>query len=143
LTLLGVAATFAIAMIVRHGALFLHDIEEALGVGSRPVAVGVFAVFLLVPVMTLQGYAWLPLWWITLLFLYFSGIERVVGGLLIAITLVVGPTMRALEGYTQAQQNVLLRASLAAIDGGPDARASADLTLASGANADDRDLRYL
>jgi tetratricopeptide (TPR) repeat protein len=141
--LLGLAATFALVMIVRHGALLLHDVEEALGAGSRPVATGVFAVFLLVPVMTLQGYGWLPLWWIALLFLYLSVTEKVIGGLLVALTLGVGPVDRALEGYAKAQQNPLLRASFLATEGGPDARAIADLLAASTASADDRDLRYL
>jgi tetratricopeptide (TPR) repeat protein len=142
-TLLCVAATFAFAMIVRHGALLLHDIEEALGAGSRPVAVGVFAVFLLVPIMTLQGYAWLPLWWIALLFLYLSSAEKVVGALLVAATLVVGPLARTFDGYARAQQNPLLRAGFLATEGGPDARAITDLQAASTANPDDRDLRYL
>jgi Tetratricopeptide repeat len=142
-TLLAAATAFAFVMIVRHGALLLHDIEEALGAGSRPVAVGVFAVFLLVPVMTLQGYAWLPLWWITLLFLYLSMTERVIGGVFLALTLAVGPTTRVLEGYVQAEQNPLLRASLVAVDGGPDARATAELAAASTRYADDRDLQYL
>jgi tetratricopeptide (TPR) repeat protein len=142
-TLLGVAATFAFVMIVRHGALLLHDIEEALGAGSRPVAVGVFAVFLLVPVMTLQGYAWLPLWWVALLFLYLGSVEKVVGALLVVVTLAVGPLARTFEGYARAQQNPLLRASLLATEGGPDARAIADLQAASTANPDDGDLRYL
>jgi tetratricopeptide (TPR) repeat protein len=142
-TLLAVAATFAFVMIVRHGALLLHDVEEALGAGSRPVATGVFAVFLLVPVMTLQGYAWLPLWWIALMFLYLSVTEKIVGGVLLALTLAVGPAARAVEAYAQAQQNPLLRAAFIATEGGPDTRAIADLQAATATNADDRDLRYL
>ena len=51
---------FALAMILRHGALLLHDIEEFLGPGRRSVAVAIYAVVLLLPVITFQGYGWLP-----------------------------------------------------------------------------------
>jgi tetratricopeptide (TPR) repeat protein len=141
--LLLAATTFSVVMLMRYGALLLHDIEEALGAGSRPVALGVFVVFLVVPLMTLQGYGWLPLWWMALLFLYFGAFEKGVAALFLLLALLVGPAVRGLEGYVLANQNPLLRASLLAIEGGPDTRAIADLTAAGAQTTDDQDLRYL
>lgn len=141
--LLLAALTFAVVMVVRHGALLRHDVEETLGPGSQAVAVGVYVVFLLVPLMTLQGYGWLPFWWVTVLFLYMSRLERAVTGVLLAATLFIGPGLRAVEGYGLAQENPLLRASLVAIEGGPDARAMSDLSTGIQTYPDDRDLRYL
>jgi tetratricopeptide (TPR) repeat protein len=143
LTLLATATGFAIVMLLRHGALMRHDLEEALGPGARRMAPGVFAVFLLVPLMTLNGYAWLPLWCIAVLFVYLGAFEKVIAALFIALTLLVGPLTQLVAGRTQAQQNPLLRASLLAIEGGPDSRAIADLQGALAENADDYDLSYL
>jgi tetratricopeptide (TPR) repeat protein len=143
LTLLVVTSAFAITMVLRHGALLRHDVEEALGPGSQTVALGVYIVFLLVPLMTLQGYGWLPFWSLAVLFLYMSGMEKALAGLLVAVTLAIGPGTRALEAYGLAEQNPLLHASLASIEGGPDTRAIADLAAGIQTYPDDRDLKYL
>ena len=141
--LFATAATFAVAMLVRHGGLLLHDIEESVGFGSRAAAFGVFAVFLFVPVMTLQGYGWLPFWWTALLFVYLSRIEQVLGALLIATTLVVAPATGMIEAYVLAQENPVLGAGLRTVEAGPDTRALVDLQAAVERFPEDKDLKYL
>jgi Tfp pilus assembly protein PilF len=144
LALLAAATALALALLLRMGSLLLHDLEEELG-PSRGVffARGVYLLLLLLPLALFQGYAWLPLWWLALLFVYLSWTERAVAILLLLATLLVGPTVGLLDVETQAQQNPLSRAARVAIEGGPDALAVATLERAVQANADDRDLRYM
>jgi tetratricopeptide (TPR) repeat protein len=141
--LLAMGTVFALAILLRHGTLLVHDIEESLGLGSRAAATGVFMVFLLVPVMTLQGYGWLPLWWMALLFVYMTRLEQVLAALFVAATLAAGPSASLVEAYVAAQQNPLLRASIRSIETAPDSRASGDLRAAIERFPDDRDLKYL
>jgi len=143
LGMLATATVFALVMVVRHGTLLLHDLEEALGPERRPLAVGLFVLALLLPVAAFQGYGWLPLWWLALLFLYMDTAERVVTALLLVAGLAVGPAVKELEARIQAQQNPLFRAGILSVEGGPDARATADLEDALARNRDDRDLMYL
>ena len=71
--LLATAAMLAVAFVLRRGALLRHDLAESLGPGrSASVSLAFYAGLLLLPVATFQGYGWLPLWWITLLFVYLS-----------------------------------------------------------------------
>lgn len=142
-TLFATAAVFALVALLRHGALLVHDIEESLGLGSRTAAAGVFMVFVLVPMMTLQGYGWLPLWWIALLFVYMTRFEQVLSVFFLAGTLAVAPAASLIEAYVAAQQNPLLRASVRTIEAGPDSRALAELLAGVERHPDDRDLRYL
>ena len=51
--------------------------------------------------------------------------------------------VKDLEARILSQQNPLFRAGILALEGGPDARAIADLEDAAGKNKDDRDLSYL
>jgi tetratricopeptide (TPR) repeat protein len=141
--LLAAGAAFAFAVLLRHGALLVHDIEESMGLGSRVAATGVFMVFLMVPLMTLNGYGWLPLWWLALLFVYMTRTEQVLTALLLAATLLVAPSAQLVDGYLNAQQNPLLRASLRSIESGPDARSVAELQAAVEKYPGDKDLKYL
>ena len=143
LTLFATGTVFAFAMLLRHGALLVHDVEESMGLGSRVAATGVFVVFLLVPVMTLQGYGWLPLWWTAWLFVYMSRIEQALCAVFLASTLLTAPAAALVESYVAAQQNPLLRASVRSIESGPDSRAAADLQAAVARFPGDKDLKYL
>ena len=134
----------AFTLVLRHGPLLLHDLEESLGSGSgRPYALGVYVLLLLLPAVTFQGYGWLPLWWLALLFLYLGRLEKVVCGLILCGSLGVGPAVSALEAQVLAFENPLFRAALLAAEGGPDARAAAALERAVREIPDDRDLVYL
>jgi tetratricopeptide (TPR) repeat protein len=144
LTLFATTTVVALALLLRHGTLLLHDLEEAFGGrGGGPIPIALFAILLLLPVLTLQGYGWLPFWWLTLVFLYLGRVEKVVVGLLLLLGLAVGPLVRALEDGAQAQQNRLYRAAVSSLEGGPDSRALADLEDAVRKYTDDRDLVYL
>ena len=142
-TLFATGTVFALVAILRHGALFVHDIEESLGLGSRTAAMGVFTVFLFVPMMTLQGYGWLPLWWMVLLFVYMTRFEQVLSVLFLASSLTVAPAAALIESYVAAQQNPLLRASVRTIEAGPDSRAFNELAAGVEGFPEDRDLKYL
>jgi len=135
---------YAVVEVMRHGGLLQHDLEESLGPArGRPFAVGVFGLLLLLPLVTFQGFGWLPLWWLALLFAYASRAERVLTGLVLASTLAVGPLLALLEERVMAAGNPLFRASALAIEGSSDRRAMADLETASRKTPDDRDLQYM
>jgi tetratricopeptide (TPR) repeat protein len=144
LGLLAAVSVLAFALVLRHGALLQHDIEEFFGSGrGTMVAPAVYAALLFLPLLTFQGWAWLPLWWLALLFLYLSRLEKVVCLAVLLSTLLVVPLVGSLNARLLAAENPLFRASVLAIEGGPDQRAIDDLERASQANADDRDLLYL
>jgi tetratricopeptide (TPR) repeat protein len=135
---------FGLALVLRHGTLLLHDLEERFGAArSGNFAIGVCGVLLLLPVLTFQGYGWLPLWWIALLFVYASSAERVVGALVIGSTLLIGPALELVRERTVATKNPLFRAAVVAMEGGGDRRALLDMEAAVRQQPDDRDLQYL
>lgn len=144
LALLATATAVALAMLIRMGSLLMHDLEEELGPSRGvPFARGVFVLLLLLPLVLFQGYGWLPLWWMSLLFVYLNMMERIVALLLLAASIAIVPVVGLLDVLGRGQQNPLYRAALIAVEGGPDALAVAALDRAAQANADDRDLRYL
>jgi hypothetical protein len=100
-------------------------------------------VVLLLPLLTFQGWGWMPLWWMALLFVYLSRAEKAVVGVVLLSTLLVVPVARSLQDRLLAVANPLFRASVLAIEGGPDTRAIDELERASQANPDDKDLTYL
>lgn len=141
---LATVAVLALAMVLRHGPLLRHDLEESLGSGAlRPYAFGLYVALLLLPVITFQGFGWLPFWWLALLFLYVGPVEKVVSALALLAALAVEPGLSAFEAKALAFQNALFRAGAQALEGGPDARASATLEKALRQIPDDRDLVYL
>jgi tetratricopeptide (TPR) repeat protein len=143
LSLLVTATVFAAVMVFRHGGLLRHDLEEALGSERRPVALGLLVFMLVLPLAAFQGYGWLPLWWLALLFLYMEGLERVAAATLLIASLAVIPVIKDLDARVLAFENPLFRAGLLSVDDGADARAIAELEDAAGKNRDDRDLVYL
>src|SRR6185295_4897740 len=104
-TLFATITIVSLALLLRHGTLLLHDLDESFGDRGRPVPIILFAVLLLLPVLTLQGYGWLPFWWLTLVFVYLSRMEKVVVGLLLLLGLAVGPLVQTLEDGARAQEN--------------------------------------
>jgi Tfp pilus assembly protein PilF len=143
LALLLTIAVVAGAQLLRYGGLLLHDLEESLGGDRRALARGVFALLVALPVVALQGWGWLPLWWLALLFLYMSTLERVVAGLLLLATMAVIPLAHVLDMRLQTARNPLFHAGLAAVEGGPDARAAQLLESSLASQPKDRDLNYL
>ena len=144
LTLFATTTIVALALLLQHGTLLLHDLEESFGGGRAPaVPIIVFAALLLLPALTLQGWGWLPFWWLTVVFVYLSRLEKAVVAVIMLLGLAVGPLVHALQDASTAQRNPLFRASLSSLEGGPDARALIDLEDAVRKYTDDRDLVYL
>jgi tetratricopeptide (TPR) repeat protein len=143
LALLVTTIVFGLAMVMRYASLLKHDFEESFGLGRQSLALGLCAVILLLPAMFFQGWAWLPLWWLAMLFIYMGTVERIASLVLMLLCVGTAPVVKAMEGRLLAQQNPLFWASLGAIENGADTRSIAALEEAQRANADDRDLVYL
>jgi Tfp pilus assembly protein PilF len=143
LTLFLTTIVFAALMVLRHGALLRHDFEEAFGLEKRSLAVGVAIALLLLPAITFQGWGWLPLWWLALLFAYMGPIEKGASAALVLASVLVGPTVQDLEMRLLAEQNPLFRAAMLSLEGEPDTRAVWHLEDAARSQPDDRDLHYL
>jgi Tfp pilus assembly protein PilF len=140
----GVAWAVAVALLLRRGGLLLHDLEEWLGPAQRrSAALALFLVLLLLPVATFQGWGWLPLWVLALLFVYLGGRERALVGLVMAAALAVGPVVASLDLRLRSEANPLFRAALAAVESAPDRAAIARLEEAVRSDPEDRDLMYL
>jgi tetratricopeptide (TPR) repeat protein len=143
LALLATTVVFALAMLIRYGSLLKHDFEESFGPGRQSLALGLAAIILFLPAMLFQGWAWLPLWWLAMLFIYMSMTERIVSATLLLLCVGSAPVIKTMEARLLAQQNPLFWASLGALESGPDSRAVTQLEAAQRANTDDRDLTYL
>lgn len=141
LVTLGVAS---LALLLRHGVLLRHDLEEFFGPDrSALVTMLTFVGLLLLPTLTFQGYGWLPFWWMAILFLYFSITERIVVALALGLALLVGPVVRGLEGRIMAAQNPLFVAGVQALEGSADTRSMRLLERARERYPEDRDLAFL
>jgi tetratricopeptide (TPR) repeat protein len=143
LGLFAAITTIALSFVLRHGTLLRHDLEEAFGSRGRPAALGVYGVLLFLPTLTFQGWGWLPFWWLALLFTYLGLAEKAVAATAVLLSLGVGPAVALVEARALAERNPIYRASILAIEGGPDARALVDLERAVTLYPDDRDLFYL
>jgi len=143
MALLASTIVFGLAMLIRYGSLLKHDFEESFGPGRQSLALGLAAVILLLPAMLFQGWAWLPLWWLAMLFIYMGWAERIVALALLLLCVGSAPLVKTMEARLLAQQNPLFWASLGALESGPDTRAVAQLEEARRANPADRDLTYL
>jgi tetratricopeptide (TPR) repeat protein len=133
----------ALSLLLRHGTLLLHDLEEAFGHDGRGKALAVYCVLLFLPVITFQGYGWLPLWWFALLFGYLTRVEKTVALVTVVASLGVGPALKTLETRIQTEKNPVFQASVQAIEGSPDERATTEIEQAVAKYPDDRDLSYL
>ncbi|HZM52924.1 MAG TPA: tetratricopeptide repeat protein [Vicinamibacteria bacterium] len=143
MALLASTIVFGLAVVIRYGSLLKHDFEESFGPGRQSLALGLAAVILLLPAMLFQGWAWLPLWWLAMLFIYMGWAERIVALALLLLCVGSAPLVKTMEARLLAQQNPLFWASLGALESGPDTRAVAQLEEARRANPADRDLTYL
>ena len=143
MALLASTIVFGLAMLIRYGSLLKHDFEESFGPGRQSLALGLAAVILLLPAMLFQGWAWLPLWWLAMLFIYMGWAERIVALALLLLCVGSAPLVKTMEARLLAQQNPLFWASLGSLESGPDTRAVAQLEEARRANPADRDLTYL
>lgn len=141
---LGLAWGLALALLVRHGGLLRHDLEEFLGPAHGPSgSLALLLLLLLLPVATFQGWGWLPLWWLALLFAYFSLSEKAVAGLVLLASVAVGPGTAELEARLRTARNPLFWAAMSTVEGDPDRRATALLQAAAKADPGDKDLQYL
>jgi Tfp pilus assembly protein PilF len=139
-----VAWAVALALLARRGGLLRHDLEEWLGPAQGPSAsMGLLLLLLLLPVATFQGWGWLPLWWLALVFAYLGARERVLAGLLVASLVAVGPAVASLELRLRTARNPLFHAALVAVESAPDPAAIAQLEEAVRSDPGDRDLAYL
>ncbi len=136
-------SAFALSLLIRNGTLLRHDLEERLGDARRTLALGVWGALLLLPVIALQGWGWLPLWWLALLFVYLSRIEQAVVVVVLLLGLGVGPAVALLQARMAAERNPLFLAAAQTVEGGPDSRSRDALEKASTEVKDDRDLVYL
>jgi tetratricopeptide (TPR) repeat protein len=135
---------FGVCMVLRYGALLRHDIEELFGSEARrPWALGCYAIILLLPVVAQQGYGWLPIWWLAVLFLYLRPVERAVTMLTLALLVAVGPLLWLADNRLEALSNPLFRAALTGVEGAGDGRALRDLERARREDPADGDLAYL
>jgi len=144
LGLFTVLSVVSLALLLRHGPLLRHDLQEAVGTGrGGAVALAFFVCLLLIPAVTFQGWAWLPLWALALLFVYLRWIEKVVTLLMLLLTVSVGPLVAVLELRTQAARNPLYWAGIQAVESAADPRSIAALETAVQRHPDDRDFAYL
>ncbi len=143
LALLLTITVVATALLLRYGALLMHDLEEKLGGDRKGLARGICALLVALPVVAMQGWGWLPLWWLALLFLYMTTVERVVAGVLLLATMAVIPLAHLIDERLETARNPLFHAGLAGVEGGPDQRATSLLEASMDAHPKDRDLAYL
>jgi tetratricopeptide (TPR) repeat protein len=144
LALFGTAWALAAALLLRRGGLLLHDLEEWLGPAqSHSASLALFALVLLLPVATFQGWGWLPMWSLAVLFSYLDGRERALACLLLAGALAVGPAVGSLDLRLRTARNPLFHAALAAVETAPDGPAIRRLEEAARKDREDRDLVYL
>jgi hypothetical protein len=98
---------------------------------------------LLFPLTAFQGWGWLPLWWLAVLFSYFSRSEKAFSVLAFAVVVVAGPALGELATRVETARNPLYRAAIAAVESEPDSREIALLETAARSDPEDRDLAYL
>lgn len=138
------AWTLALVLMARSGGLLRHDIEERMAArGRRSWTLAVLLAVALLPVLLFQGWGWLPLWWLALLFVYLDRAERLVALAILLGTLVIGPGNAAIEHRLRTVQNPLFSAALAAIEEAPGAGDLQLLAKLRQSEPDDRDLQYL
>jgi Tfp pilus assembly protein PilF len=141
LAALGLAWAIAGALLLRRGGLLRHDIEEWLGPAHhRSAAFALLLLLLLLPVATFQGWGWLPMWWLALVWGYLSGRERALVGVLAACALALGPGVARLDERLRTTRNPLYHAALAASESVPDSAALGELSGALARDPADRDL---
>jgi hypothetical protein len=131
-------------LLLRHGGLLRHDLEEWLGPSQHPSAsLALFLLLILLPVVAFQGWGWLPLWWLALLFTYFGGVEKTVAALTLLLVVATGSGISTLESRLETARNPLFWAAMSAVEGEPDGSEMALLVAGAREHPEDRDLAYL
>jgi tetratricopeptide (TPR) repeat protein len=139
-----VCLAFSAALLTREQGLVRHDLEEWLGPAqSRTASLGMLLLLLLLPIVTFQGWGWLPLWWLALLFTYLSRTERAVTIGLLFLLVASGPLVERMESRLVQMGNPDFQAAVAAVEGAGDPLASARLDAGRRGDPEDRDLAYL
>ncbi len=134
----------AAALLFRHGGLLRHDLEERLGgTRARALSLGAVTALLLLPALLFQGWGFVPLWCLALLFAYLTTAERVLAGAALLASIACGPVLSLLAERAAVFQNPLRDAALVALEAGPDESALERLETAWDGAPDDRDLAYL
>jgi len=132
------------ALMVQHGALLRHDLEEWLGPNqSRAASLALFLLLLLFPLAAFQGWGWLPLWWLAVLFSYFNRTEKAAAVLAFLALIASGPALEALSARVEMARNPLFRASISAVEGKPAAIDARLLESVARSDPGDRDMLYL
>jgi len=137
--LLLVLAVFSVTLLLRHGSLLRHDIEERLG---APRAWGIYVLVLLLPTVALQGYGLLPLWWIALMVVYGTKVDRVISAALVMLLVLGVALLSSARTGLAAAQSPLLAAGLAAVSGEP-GTPEIELLEKVASESKDHDLDYL
>jgi tetratricopeptide (TPR) repeat protein len=137
------AFAFAGALVFRHGGLLRHDVEELLGARGHQLAWGLSAALLLLPALLGQGWGFLALWVLALLFAYMTSLERGCSLLLALALLALGPGATYLTFAAHAVGDPLRRAALMAVESGPDDVAEGRLAEARARSPRDRTLVHL
>jgi tetratricopeptide (TPR) repeat protein len=144
LTAFGFSWALGVALLARRGGLLSHDLEEWLGPAqSRAAALALLLLLLLLPAATFQGWGWLPLWWLALLFVYLDLREKALVLVLAVVSLTVAPSVSGLELRLRTARNPLFLASLDAVESLPDRAAILRLEEAATRDPGDRDILYL
>jgi tetratricopeptide (TPR) repeat protein len=134
----------ALALLVQHGALLRHDLEEWVGPAqSRSASLALCLLVLLFPLAAFQGWGWLPLWWLAVLFSYFNRSEKAVVVVALLVLIAAGPALEALAIRVETARNPLYRAAIASVEGEPGPQEIALLEAAARTDPEDRDLSYL
>jgi tetratricopeptide (TPR) repeat protein len=131
-------------MLMRYGRLLVHDLRENVSSTTlEGLAPGVAAALLLLPLLLFQGWGWLPVWWLALLFVYMSQGERVGAVIALVLTISLAPLLAALEQRQRVDSQPLLWSGLRTLESAAQRRDLEALLAAQRASPDDRDLAYL
>jgi Tfp pilus assembly protein PilF len=141
---LGAVTALGLVTLLRHGRLLVHDLREnASSASLAALAPGTATVVLLLPLVLFQGWGWLPLWWLSVLFAYMSGSERAGAVTALVLTTLLAPALTLLEQRQVLDANPLLWSGVRTLESAADPRDLETLLAAQRANPDDRDLAYL
>lgn len=141
---LGAVSALGLAVLMRHGRLLLHDLREnASSASFEALAPGVATAVLLLPLVLFQGWGWLPLWWLAVLFVYMPGRERAGAIVALLLTALLAPALLVLEQRQALEANPLLWSGLRTLRSAAEPRDLEALLDAQLDSPQDRDLAYL
>lgn len=87
ISILALTAIFALILLVRHGARFVHDVSERFSTKMPvPIAIALAWAFVFLPLFLTLGPQWLMLWWLAVLFRYATRKERIATTVLLILS---------------------------------------------------------